>query len=526
MERAILRTSAAYIIKHPDKQAFNIMHDLSTIDYDTRDRKRFAYWYDTENDVLKIPGGVGDSYIQNKYPNENIHRVKYMPYKRIDENLKMVNSSDEYQRQTLGMLVNTMKSEPQVKCTLPTGRGKTFVTVNLAMLLRMKTLIVVNLHRLSDQWMSEFCKHTNMKAKNIKVMRTKDFSEPIDPDVEVYIVLHQTLRAVMDITNEIHIMKFNEWLQKAGIGLKIFDEADLEPDSTYKIDMFTNVCRTLYLTATDYKSSRHDQKPYELSYQNVKAFGEELFKDHVPDRLGYMYVWNSKPGKSLFVKAMSYANEFSPVKYCEYVFTYRLDDVVEICTKGKNFWEKEAIPNINKDARLLICVPRIAYCFILRDILAEKWGIDWKEIGVYNSATNEKYKDLEFGKRIVISTLKSFGRGIDAKNLDVIVDTEPYISLSQFSQAVGRTGRRGAAQGMYIAWFDMAYQFIQRSYQKKKETFKQHFKEVKIVVNEENNYDVIDREEAKKIQKIWTTKWWKYLRLEPKYMKKDKKEVA
>ena len=120
--------------------------------------------------------------------------------------------------------------------------------------------------------------------------------------------------------------------------------------------------------------------------------------------------------------------------------------------------------------------------------------------------------------------MKSFGRGIDAKNLDVFVDFEAYISLSQFSQATGRTGRRGAAEGLYFAVYDMAYDFIRRSYKRKKETFKQHFKEYKIKIEEDRTWEVIDREEATKVRKQFISKWWKYIKDEPKYNKKKKED--
>ncbi len=523
-ETVIMRTSTAYIIVNPGKPLFKIMEDMSTVDYNTKESKRFSYWYDSEKDKLWIPGGVGDAYVREKYPNTKINIMKYMSFKKMDNDLKMVHKPDDYQLTTLHNLIRDLKKNPQVKCTLPTGRGKTFVTVNVAMILKMKVLIVMNLQRLSEQWVLEFLKHTNMKMKNIRRMTTKDFSDGIYEDTQVYIVLHQTLRSVVNITDESQVERFNTWLRKAGIGIKIFDEADTEPDSTFKLDFFTNVCRTLYLTATDYKSSSHDQKAYAKAYQAVNSYGEELFLDHVPNRKGFFIVWNSKPTKILYPRAMSFANEFSPVMYCEYLFMYRMDFVIDTCNKARAYWENVAKKETNPDARLVICVSKIAYTFILRDVLVKEWGMEWNDIGVYNSAVDAKWKDHEFNKNIIISTLKSFGRGIDAKNLDVFVDFEAYISLSQFSQATGRTGRRGAAEGMYIGAYDTAYDFIRRGYAKKKETFKQHFKEWKIKVEEDRTWDIIDREEAKNIRKKFISKWWKYIKNEPKFTKKSKEE--
>jgi superfamily II DNA or RNA helicase len=131
---------------NPGKPLFKIMEDMSTIDYNTKESKRFSYWYDSEKDKLWIPGGVGDAYVREKYPNTKINIMKYMSFKKMDNDLEMVHKPDDYQLTTLHNLIRDLKKNPQVKCTLPTGRGKTFVTVNVAMILKMKVLIVDQLH--------------------------------------------------------------------------------------------------------------------------------------------------------------------------------------------------------------------------------------------------------------------------------------------------------------------------------------------------------------------------------------------
>ena len=208
-EVLIIRTSTAYIISNPGKPLFQIMEDMSTVDFTTKETRRFSYWYDTESDKLWVPGGLGDAYILEKYPNAKIHLMKYMPFKAIPTEFEMVHKPDELQLTTLHNLIRDLKKNPQVKCTLPTGRGKTFVTVNTALILKMKVLIIMNLQRLSEQWILEFLKHSNMKMKNIRRMTTKDFSDGIYEDTQVYIVLHQTLRSVVNITDESQVERFN-----------------------------------------------------------------------------------------------------------------------------------------------------------------------------------------------------------------------------------------------------------------------------------------------------------------------------
>jgi hypothetical protein len=101
-----------------------------------------------------------------------------------------------------------------------------------------------------------------------------------------------------------------------------------------------------------------------------------------PNRAGFIILHNTKPGKALYTRPMSFSNDFSPVKYCEYLFMYRLDFVMEWCDEARKVWDDIAKVKYNPDARLLITVSRKHYCFILRDMLMERWGLEYKDIGV------------------------------------------------------------------------------------------------------------------------------------------------
>lgn len=505
----ILKSSTAYIIKNPGIQLYDLIDRLSTTEFKTEAKKPLAYIYDDQADIIRIPSGVGDQFVMDSFPGAKIEVMKYAPFKKAE--FEMVNKPDKDQTAVLGDIISTLKKDSQVKCTLPTGTGKTFTATFLAHILKMKMLIIVGTDNLRQQWAQSFRTHTTMRPHEIQMMSGASTFACDYPHANVFITTHHTLRAIFNIADPTSSRRFNEWLARNGIGFKVFDEADLETANMFKIDLMTNVCRTAYLTATDYKSSRFDDKVYQFSFQVVKAYGAERFEGRVANRVGHITIWNSKPGKTLYTRAMSFSNDFSPVKYCEYLFIYRLDFLLKKIDAAYDVWKNVAIPKYNPDARLLITVSRKSYCFILRDILMERWNLELKDIGVYNSAVDPKWKDFEFKKRIVISTLKSFGRGVDSKNMDVHMDTEAYISGSQFAQAVGRTGRKGGSKGFYLAIFDTAYRFIQISYKKKKEEFKKVFQKHQVVV-EDLEFEVLDRQEAVKMRKQFQVKWWKYLK--------------
>ena len=510
-ETTILKSSTAYIIHKPGIQMYDMMDAFSTIVYKQETKIPLAYIYNSEQDIIRIPAGVGDRYIQDLYPNKPIQLMKYDVFHKNE--FEMISTPDQDQKAVLGDIVSTLKKDSQVKCTLPTGTGKTFTATFLLHILKMKALIIVGTDNLRQQWKLSFMKHTKMQNCEVILMEGASMFAHNYKAGKIFITTHHTLRAIFNINDPLSCRRFNEWMNNHGIGMKIFDEADLETMNMFKVDLMTNICRTLYLTATDYKSSKHDDRAYQKAFQTTKSFGKERFEGRVANRSGFIGIWNSKPGKTLYTRAMSFSNEFSPVKYCEYLFIYRLDFLLDFIDRGYKLWKEVAIVKYNPEARLLITISRKAYCFILRDILIKRWGLELKDIGVYNSSVDPKWKDFEFKKKIVISTLKSFGRGVDSPNMDVHVDTEAYISLSQFQQAVGRTGRKGGSKGFYLTFFDMTYTFIQISYRKKKEEFKNLFKSHQVVELDEK-FEPVDRPEAVKIRKEFQLKWWKYLKQE------------
>lgn len=469
-----------------------------------------------------------------------VNKGKISITKKDMKEIKIVEGTKKY---CFTMRTGTWLMRRNGKICLTGNSGKTFTATYLISAMKLKALIIVGTDNLRKQWVESFLKHTDIPEKRILLMEgAKSFGYNY-PDKDIFITTHHTIRSILPLNdkkeiedsenpenvnplsmvNQRTVIQFNKWLTENGIGVKVFDEADLETASMFKIDMLSSVMRTIYLTATDYKSSQHDDRVFQLCLKNVEKFGSEYFADIIPDRTARLAVFHSKPGQTLYARAMSFSNDFSPVKYCEYLFMYRQEVLMDFCDYAKQLWEFCKTKH-NPKARLLITVSRKAYCFILRDMLMERWGMTLKDIGVFNSAVDPKWKQLEFNKPIIISTLKSMGRGTDAPNLMVQYDSEPYSSESMFYQAVGRTARNGS-KGYYIAHYDLSYLFISKSYQKKKKVLKKLFKEYE-VKNKHYDFDVIDRLEAKKISNRFRIKWYKYLKEDDNKRKNFKKIYA
>ena len=86
-----------------------------------------------------------------------------------------------------------------------------------------------------------------------------------------------------------------------------------------------------------------------------------------------------------------------------------------------------------------------------------------------NSDTPKKERDdiLKYSK-LIVSTSKSLGRGIDLKGLDIIVDLETRASESEATQVIGRVSRVGMKNvGTYIQLIDHSFSTVVRNYDNK-----------------------------------------------------------
>ena len=82
--------------------------------------------------------------------------------------------------------------------------------------------------------------------------------------------------------------------------------------------------------------------------------------------------------------------------------------------------------------------------------------------------------------KLIVSTSKSMGRGIDLKGLDIIVDMETRASESETTQVIGRVSRTGMKTvGTYIQLIDYSIGTVKDNYLKKLQNgfFKEHLTE-------------------------------------------------
>ena len=119
MATKVTRFTTHYLVNEPGLGLFDVVDDLSTIEYKTEEKIRLGYIFDKETDTVRIPVGVGDDYIKSVFNVDEIHQGTVTPFS--NSNYKMVNQPTARQTKVISGIVDILKEKTQVLCDLPTG---------------------------------------------------------------------------------------------------------------------------------------------------------------------------------------------------------------------------------------------------------------------------------------------------------------------------------------------------------------------------------------------------------------------
>ena len=153
---------------------------------------------------------------------------------------------------------------------------------------KTKTLIITHRDSLRVQWINSLYNMSGMSSKEVHEITSSEelyniAMGIIDLKYDVYLLTHATFRAGM---KRIGSMTLAQNITKnLGIGLKIIDEAHLEFRDTILMDCVFNVCRNIYLTATDGRSQKEENHIFRHVFANAVYYKPSAFlNDNLPKK--------------------------------------------------------------------------------------------------------------------------------------------------------------------------------------------------------------------------------------------------
>lgn len=317
---------------------------------------------------------------------------------------------------------------------LSQGLGKTLLSVYLISYFNKKALIMCYNTDILKQWVKTIREKTNIEKSAITLIDSGKILNKIYEGtfpVKDYDIFMCTPKLLVTYGKKNGFEKLNIIMKNMGIGIKIFDEAHRNIANMIKINAYTNVNHTLYLSGDFGQSNSIKEKLYYEMFSGVPILRptEELMNT-LKFTVAVVVSYNSKPSEldklSVYTK-----RGFSFYNYMK----YQIEQKIFFDTL---YFIMKSINNTNKNNyKILILVNLIEHTEIIKEKLNEKYS-DLYIIDSYHSEISEEEKEFcRNNAEIIVSTYQSFSTGIDVELIKYIISCSICTKIDD-NQSSGR----------------------------------------------------------------------------------------
>ena len=425
----------------------------------------YALEYDEDNKILYVPRGIDVYLLENAFG-----CVPYMynspdSYDNIGEVLIKYKPRDEYQEEGLAFMLglgkyknNTRKS--QLSVNLPTGAGKSYCAIATMSILRLRSIVITSSLKWLQQWKDYILQYTNIKESEIIILSSNHSSIELllSRDINKYKVILASIDTIRAYGDKNGWDKVEELFKFMRVGLKFYDECHLNFETMAKIDYHSNTYRTYYITATPGRSNERENAIFQLYFKNVPSIS--LFDENEHPHTRYICMKYRSDPTPQEKSACRGRFELDRNKYTNYVVTkpnfYKMLRVIlELALKT--------------NGKCLIYIGTNKAIKIVKEWIEREYFELRGDVGIYTSIVDDKIKDQQLDKKIILSTTKSFGAAMDLKGLKMtVVLAEPFKSDILAVQTLGRTRDNNT---YYIEVVDVSFNSIYKYYNHKKPAY-------------------------------------------------------
>ena len=416
-----ITTTGVMISPYYEKQNYYLEKLTSTYDFVKHRRNPVTGFYiDYEDtDPCFITHLHNETFLRAQFPDYTVNKVPTNSIKKIENSFELNPdiTPREVQYEMIQKILDT-ESYHQWFIYLSQGLGKTLLTVYLMSYFRVKTLVMCYNKDILYQWISTMKSKTTIDPKKILLIDSSALIRKIiigkfpANDYDIFLC---TPALLSSFGKHKGFKLLNTLMNKLGIGFKVFDEAHRNIANIIKINAFTSVDKTLYLSGDFGQSDKIKEKLYFNIFHNVPVFKptEELM-NQLKFTVAIVVEYNSHPTE--LEKASCYRKRgFSFFDYMKYqfkkdIFFDTLDFVINNIKKT----------NVNH-YKILILVNMIDHVDQLTDMLMTKYN-EYYIIGRYHSNVPEEERVYcREHANMIVSTYQSFSTGIDVSCIKYVI---------------------------------------------------------------------------------------------------------
>jgi hypothetical protein len=326
---------------------------------------------------------------------------------------------------------------------LQTGRGKTLVSLASLSKLGCKALVMVP-PKYFGIWKEALLNtYKDVEQRFVTISGSAELQKLIDrgleddlDDIDVIIMSAVTYRAYIDtyerLGSQIHTVGYNvpppRFHEVIKVGCQINDEIQEDPGLVFRIDMYTNVAKQIYLSATPYTGNAYVTKMIDVMLPPETACRLPNYDVYI-NVMGILY---SEPKVKPKDYLTPFKNTYNHARYETVMMKdpKRLDLYFKMVKRLiEGLYVKDRLP---KQKMLLLCA---TVAFIERLVTYLKKEFPDLEIGGHVSGS--PYAKL-LTNDLTVSTIKSSGTGVDIPNLREALLLQATDSKKDNVQILGR----------------------------------------------------------------------------------------
>lgn len=317
---------------------------------------------------------------------------------------------------------------------LSQGLGKTLLSVYMITYFNVKTLIMCYNKDILSQWHKTILDHTNIDKNRILMIQDSKLLWKIIcddfPSYE-YDIFMCTPKLLTSFANKKGYHYLDVLMEKLGIGLKIYDEAHRNIANIIKINAFTSIDKTLYLSGDFGQSSKTKEALYYKIFHGVPILkpSTELMNT-LKFTQAIVMKYNSNPSE--LDKASIYTRR--GISYYEYM-KYQINTEIFFDVLS---YTVDMIHKANQGKyKILILVNMIDHVDILCKFMRERYGLLYNVCPYHSKIEDEEKEYCKEHANMIISTYQSFSTGLDVSLIKYIISCSICTKIDD-NQSSGR----------------------------------------------------------------------------------------
>ena len=338
-----------------------------------------------------------------------------------------------------------------------------------------KTVIIVPLAKLLDQWKESYLNFTSLEEDEILIVRGSNTCKKIldgeYPNVKVFIFMTDTIYSFHDKYGDIKTM---DMLCATRAYTKIVDEIHLDLKTVSMIEALSNFRMHFYMPASPGTTDSKENWIFKTLFTHIPRFGSG-FKTQVEKHLNIMIKkYYFTPTTKQINRMVNRKVGMNGKKY-EEVLMYADPSQrksFETALRLMVQWAKRQCKPGNK---IMILGQSVNFLSYIKEVIEVPCSI-------YYGGMKKKEKEAALLDDIIVATLSSLGTGADIKGVQFVINCATYSSWITVTQVSGRLRPIPGTPTVYIEMVNYGYRKTISQFESRKRYLTERSKTNKIIV--------------------------------------------